>query len=930
MRPLVLVLCVLPAFSAFSSAFLTEVPLNERDWTLSHTGKFEAWVDQRELLVLHHPWEESNTGAEASASRDLVVPEGFSGPVRLHFYLSDDYDGQAALYPEDWRGKIALPGHRFKQVWLNETLVWERDVADAEGVSETTRFSVPLPESLQSGQSFRLTFKLVDKVGSAERLPGDERVIGTTDSITEQEPWRFMTHLYVGDVMLSPLSLAQATVPERASLLAVRERAQSHKPDFPARSSASLPVQLNVAGALGGSFPRVLHCGVPLAKGLVASERLKNLRLHRPDGGALECRFSPMNYWEDGSIRWVELQTVTDGVSQQLMLSLNDGGEAVPPKQASPTDWTLCDPNDTQAARFQVGGHDLEFCAVFEANGQTYRSKPDKTGASFDTLSGHVETRGVIAAGAATLGRYECSIEMYRDAPYARIQWRYYPENTGTSGVTRMWLELKHSGLGPAQVSWRADGSPQAPPLTLRQTGPEQYQVSTTADAVLDSGTKSAGWLGLNDGTRSMCVLLRHFAQQHPAQLSFSGNTLAIGLFEGNPDTPAYVPHEGEAKRHELWVGVWDRGLSPGELAEVAAHFSEPPHLMNAAYFCATGAMGRAFPHDEQHFPELTAFMRTTYQALGDEAFSATGVRHWGDFLYNADKQQWRNGYYDTPQGYAVEYAMTGDARWFRRLEASARHIADVDCCHASKEHPEWEGGIHGYDGPDHSTEAPWPPTQRIKGLLAYAHITADDFVRRDALAVADSALRSGRALGAVSVRDHAGVLDALVAAYDETRNPKYLEGARRLAHDAMTRIDARRGCYSEIHGNVSYRGNVPWMVAQLAEPMFEYYELSGDLQAALTVVRLSESIVSENRTRDIPGDVWGYSHNPHFKKTSNYHVLIAPILCYAFELTGDEGFMAHARAMYEQSIRENTVNPVTNCYWDTPALLYYLTEYTP
>jgi rhamnogalacturonyl hydrolase YesR len=268
---------------------------------------------------------------------------------------------------------------------------------------------------------------------------------------------------------------------------------------------------------------------------------------------------------------------------------------------------------------------------------------------------------------------------------------------------------------------------------------------------------------------------------------------------------------------------------------------------------------------------------------------------------------------------------MTGDPRWFDRLEATVRHIIDIDVCHASKEHPDWVGSIHAYNGTNHTTAGPWNAMQRTKGTLAYWRLTGDIDARDAALGVADSAVRAQRAVGAGSVRDHAGVLYCLTAAYDETRESKYLEAAKRVAHDAMKRIDARRGCYSEIHGNVSYRGNVPWMCAQLAEPMYDYYVQSGDLDAANTVVGLAESILTDNRTRDVPGDVYGYSHNPHFNKTSNYHILIAPSVLYAYELTGDRFFLEQARAMYRQTIRENTVNTITNCYWNTPTLLYYL-----
>ncbi|MFQ6041962.1 MAG: hypothetical protein ACE5PV_13980 [Candidatus Poribacteria bacterium] len=45
-------------------------------------------------------------------------------------------------------------------------------------------------------------------------------------------------------------------------------------------------------------------------------------------------------------------------------------------------------------------------------------------------------------------------------------------------------------------------------------------------------------------------------------------------------------------------------------------------------------------------------------------------------------------------------------------------------------------------------------------------------------------------------------------------------------------------------------------------------------------------------------------------------------------DLTGEEWFLEHARAMYAQTIRERSVNAINNCYWDTPTLLYYLKQF--
>ena len=96
-----------------------------------------------------------------------------------------------------------MVGHRFKQVLLNDEVVWEQDVADAVSTAEGLRFVVALPDSVKAGDTIRVAFRLVDRVGSGERLANDHRYIGATDNISDQQPWKFWTHVYIGDVKLA-------------------------------------------------------------------------------------------------------------------------------------------------------------------------------------------------------------------------------------------------------------------------------------------------------------------------------------------------------------------------------------------------------------------------------------------------------------------------------------------------------------------------------------------------------------------------------------------------------------------------------------------------------------------------------------------------------------------------------------------------------
>jgi hypothetical protein len=286
---------------------------------------------------------------------------------------------------------------------------------------------------------------------------------------------------------------------------------------------------------------------------------------------------------------------------------------------------------------------------------------------------------------------------------------------------------------------------------------------------------------------------------------------------------------------------------------------------------------------------------------------------------------------------------MSGDPRWFDRGEDYCLHCMDVDICHGRPDHPEWRGVLYAPSA--NHTRYWWSAMLRAEGMDTFYRLTGDPDAREAFLGVADFIVRQGVATGRefryitdppptgatryyASVRDQAGAFITLVRAYDETWDLKYLRASRRVARASITAMDLRRGCYSEVHGNYNYRGNIPWMVAQLMEPMYLYYRYSGDVEAARAVVGLAESIMAENTAADGPGAFEGYSHNPHFRPMgSGYHILIAPAIGYAWELTRDPAFAAAMRDAYERTVADSTINPVVNCYWNTPTLLYYLKQ---
>ncbi|MFC1718108.1 beta-L-arabinofuranosidase domain-containing protein [Candidatus Poribacteria bacterium] len=939
--------------SIAEAADIPELRLNfwpESEWFFEGSGQYEGWSERRDLFVLYHPWEVSQAGYSGAVSREVQIPDDWKGGIRLHFYMTDDYHGEhPKLDDNNWLGQMSLIGHRFKQILVDGEVIWEVDVADPEGVSVQSYFSIPLPERVEPGDQVRIEFRLIDKVGSSEHQGEDYRHIGTTDGIKKSDPWRFMTHVYVGDVMLTPESVTEVKRGESPSTTLARQVHEKRWPLEPYGQSVSFPVPLDWEGS--DDAPRmgcVIRCGIPLPPGAVND--VKQIILRDETGQRLELQLSPMNYWPDGSLCWVELDTITEpesaGPNARLLLDI-DPDKSQENLSRKPVSVIAKDDDtfeiQTGGVNVSVGGPDgqllsrmaygdvvlTDLTGEIEIAGKTYKTMADSARVLADgPVRGEVELSGRMRSDEDEIGRFVFRVSGMSGRPYVRMTWRIYNDRAETLSISRFEL-VGNCSIGENAVSrWGSYEKSAGANVLVQQLSEERFDVIDDTGASVDTGKSSPGWLGVMDEGHSLTVLVRHFRQQFPKALEFKQGRLRIALFEASEEQPHYLPNEGEAKRHEIWLGLWDRALSPEEMDQTARLFSRPGRLFNAEYFCASGGFGYAATHDEKEFADLDAYMKNTYGDIGEKRIYELGIRNWGDKPYQKDNNSWCNGYYDRQQGLASEYLMTGDPRWFDRLEATVRHIMDVDVCHASAEHPDQLGAIYSCYSVDHSGGGIWVMMQRTKGTLAYWRLTGDTDARDTALEAADFVIRTNAGLGRGSVRDHGGALYCLMAAYDETNDPKYLEGAKAVAYDAMGRIDRRRGCYSEVHGNISYRGNVPWMVAQLAQPMYEYYRSSGDVDAAMAVVGMAESMIMENCTRGVPGDVYGYSHNPHFKKTSGYHVLIAPAILYAYELTGDDAFLEHGRAMYAQTIQEKSVNAINNCYWNVPTLLYYLKRF--
>jgi hypothetical protein len=117
-------------------------------------------------------------------------------------------------------------------------------------------------------------------------------------------------------------------------------------------------------------------------------------------------------------------------------------------------------------------------------------------------------------------------------------------------------------------------------------------------------------------------------------------------------------------------------------------------------------------------------------------------------------------------------------------------------------------------------------------------------------------------------------------------------------------------------------------MAAQLAEPMYMYWRITGDADAAGAIVAFAESVICEDKEPDEPGNFTGYSHHPQTDPSPTYNMLLAPMMMYAHDISGDDYFLTCARGAYDLFIRRLTQKPRTVIFWNVPTLLYFLREW--
>ncbi|MBK1885949.1 hypothetical protein [Marinobacter sp. DY40_1A1] len=502
--------------------------------------------------------------------------------------------------------------------------------------------------------------------------------------------------------------------------------------------------------------------GIPVPKGTVRNAQ----QLALMDGDKpLTVQLQPLAHWPDGSIRWVHASTLVDLAPNDqkdlVLANLKTPSPSTTKAAASQTAgglqittatgcvilkpdslaWQVRNPNNEVVPSAVILSDDAgaPCTAKAESNWEITHKGPVFVAA---TLKGQW-----IKQTNEPLARFECELRIFLETGLVQVELvTHNPKRArhpgglwdlgdpGSVHFRELAVETTIPGSSTAKVTPQAtDESPSVLNLAdfnLYQdsSGGENWQSRNHVDANGEVTAQFCGYRLTNAGklehegkranplvsiqhdSGQLELAVPHFWQSFPTSLRKEGNKVTVGLFP-KESKKVYELQGGERKTLRCLMS-YQGGTSLSamaytplapiiapecyERAEAFPWFKANTQPGPLDHLIAEGLEGESnfFAKREvidefgwRNFGDIFADHETLYQAKGEEPF----ISHY-------------NNQYDAIYGFARQFALTGDRRWFELMDDLASHVADIDIYHTEEDRAEYNNGLFWHT--DHYLDA--------------------------------------------------------------------------------------------------------------------------------------------------------------------------------------------------------------------------------
>jgi hypothetical protein len=525
---------------------------------------------------------------------------------------------------------------------------------------------------------------------------------------------------------------------------------------------------------------------------------------------------------------------------------------------------------------------------------------------------------------------------------------------------------------------------------------------ATLGNTTINTGDQAAGWLSISGQNGTWTVGVRDFWQNFPKALRASPDgTLQIALFpdEFGPADYAFNLRAGEHKTHEVLLSYAGGQGCKGAGANSSLPCSPAPLLPRLfaqappAWYVDSGAFGlTALPntsdwldHEQYIEHQLTTAPnhdRDDYFKNLPDAIEKTdfyGIFDYGDWPidYEGFEVAPLNLKYYNDYGMWLQWARTGDARWFTLAQAADRHFADIDILHNHHTPRHWSDGIifghsehdePGFTNPHRNRNSGSTDTAYgVTGMFLAYYLTGYEQARDSALELSDCIewrLRNDEHLrkyfaddtGAGYALDEglyengsrlaANSLDIAVAAYRATADPRYLQVADAVVDWARPAVqpyinNPRLESMGVVNGPIAgdERMEKPWLLNLYLRALADYLEMRGEFGLPDAYNAKESFLAYANWLRtyawlDLPPldtspraaypyEWWfdgrrgieGEDNDNGDPSINNWLLLGADVMAYAYHLSGDADYLARATRLFRTGSRDPWYEGDANFY---------------
>ncbi|MEA3225340.1 MAG: hypothetical protein U9Q07_05260 [Planctomycetota bacterium] len=506
--------------------------------------------------------------------------------------------------------------------------------------------------------------------------------------------------------------------------------------------------------------------------------------------------------------------------------------------------------------------------------------------------------------------------------------------------------------------------------VRLFQVDDENYRFEGTDG----KGSKAPGWAQIHDGKGTIAVALKDFWQQWPKSIEMNPKGLKIGLlpkfekgtfdhmkpwykyqylFEDN----CYRLRTGQAPRWQICLDFSGDGPSLAKSANAPLVPSA-----DATEACAIGVWGYIASAGSKGMKEYDDWAQNLFDngyCRSTKAQRDYGQMNWGDW-FGERGCNWGNHEYDTAKHILMQFARTGDPKYFYVGNTAARHTSEVDVIHfvnddLRKHFDEDLGGHSAYPvrpGMVHQHcvghVSGFYDVQRIRelyvslgvgnskrpylclspynlghiwtrGMVYDYFLIGDPWMKETVEKIGDNLARlvedrkfnfkTGSHVGRVN----GWTMLAIAGAYELDFNERYLNAMKLLADDAISGQDPDCGGWlwklpaGHCNCETKHIGEAGFISSVRVNGLSRYYELSGDKRIP-EVVKRAVTHLNNDTWLEQHSD-WRYTSCPVSRPIGQTGVTIAALVN-SVKLSGDPEHLRILRKAWDVKFKRLLTAP--------------------